>query len=134
MALNPHLSVAAATAAADTLAALCNGGVVRLYDGVQPATANTAVTTQVLLATVTFANPAFGAAVAGVATANAMTADSDADATGTATWFRALSSASATVFDGSCGTADADCVLSSTAIVQHASVTITSVTLTVPLS
>lgn len=112
------------------MAALCNGGTLKIYDGTQPATADTAITTQNLLATLTLGNPAFGSAAAGVATANAITGDTSADATGTASWFRVLTSAAATVFDGSAGTASADLILNSTAIQSGASVTISSLTLT----
>jgi len=128
------LSAAAATVAADALCALLNGGRVRLYDGARPVTADTAVTTQVLLASPTFANPAFASAIAGVATANAVTDDTDASASGTATWFRAVTSGAASVCDGSVGTADADCVLSSTTVVQHGTVSITSVIYRQPLA
>jgi hypothetical protein len=132
MALNPHLSAAATNIAVDALAAMLDGGVVRLYDGTQPVTADTAVTTQTLLAECTFADPAFPAAVAGVATANALTDDDDAAASGEATWCRALTSGNAPVFDGSVGTSDADCVLSSTSIVMHGVVSITSCVLRWP--
>jgi cytolysin (calcineurin-like family phosphatase) len=129
------LSAAAITAMAgglDALGTLLNGGAVRLYDRFPPATADTAVTTQPLLATVTFTNPAFGAAVAGVITANAMTDESDAWATGTASWFRAVTSGGDPVCDGSVGTRDADCLLSTTSIVAHNVVTMTSCVLSSP--
>jgi hypothetical protein len=129
-----HLSTAAANAAADAVTALLDGGTLKIYAGTQPATANTAISTQTLLATCTFANPAFGAASGGIATANSITADSDCAASGTATWFRALTSGGAAVLDGSCGASDADCLLSSTTIVQHSSVTITAMTITQALT
>lgn len=132
MASNVTLSAAAANAAADAICTLLDGGTVNIYSGVQPATADTAITTQTLLAEMTFANPAFGSAVAGVSTAHAMTAEADAPASGTATWFRALTSGSAPVFDGSVGSSDADCILSTTSIVMHSTITITSCVLTVP--
>jgi|SRR5437870_12250402 len=128
------LSVAAANVAADALCALLNGGHVRLYDGARPITADTAITTQVLLASPTFANPAFAAAIAGVATANAVVSDTDAAASSTATFFRAVTSGGATVCDGSVGTVDADCILSSLAITAHGTVAISSVTYRQPLS
>jgi len=127
------LATATATAGADPMAALCNGGSVKFYTAPRPATANTAITTQVLLATCTFANPAFASAVAGVATAHALTADSDCAASGTAAWARFLTSGAAAVCDGSVGTSGADCNLSSTALVAHGTLTITSCTITVPL-
>lgn len=131
MALNPKRSNAAVSAAADAVTALLNSGKLRIYDGSQPATANTAITTQNLLAELTFNSTAFGAASNGVATANAITSDTSADATGTATWFRALKSDGTTpVFDGSVGTSSADLVLNSTAISSGAQVSITSFTYT----
>jgi hypothetical protein len=69
-----------------------------------------------------------------VATAHAITDDSDASASGTAGWMRALTSGGATVFDGTVGTSDADCILSSVDIIQHGSVSITSCTISVALS
>ena len=102
MAHNVTLAALTTNAIADAVAALCDGGTVKLYTGTQPATADTA-TAETLLATCTFANPAFGSAVAGVATAHVITQDASADASGTAAWFRVLSSAGAAVMDGSCG-------------------------------
>jgi hypothetical protein len=138
MALNPHLSAAAAsvlaTSGADGLCALLDGGSVLLLDGTQPATADTAITTQTLLAECAFADPAFTAAVAGVAAAHALTDDDDAAASGDATWCRALTSGGDPVFDGSVGISDADCVLSSVSIVMHGTVSITSSVITVTVS
>ena len=128
------LSAAAASAAADALCALLNGGRVRLYTAPRPATADTALTTQVLLASPTFANPAFAAAVSGVATAHAIVSDSDAAASGTADFFRAVTSGGATICDGSVGTADADCILSSVTIVAHGTIAVSSCTYRQPLT
>jgi hypothetical protein len=130
MALNPKYSNAAVSVKADALAAMLNGGTLKIYDGTQPATADTAVGAQVLLATLTFGNPAFGSAVNGVATANAITSDSDADATGTATWCRALKSDGSVVCDGSVGTASANLILNTVSIVIHAAVSCSAYTLT----
>lgn len=130
MALNPHFSDAAANAAANAIAALCNGGDLKIYDGTQAANANTAIGAQVLLATLTFNATAFGGAAAGVATANAI-ASAAAVATSTATWFRALKSDHASVvFDGSIGTAGANINLNAVAIVSGATVSVTALTLT----
>jgi hypothetical protein len=126
---NPKWSNAAVNAEADALAALLNDGYLRIYDGSQPANADTALSGQTLLAELRFGNPAFGAAVAGLLTANAITADAAANATGTASWFRALKSDGTTaVFDGSVGTASADLVLDSVAIQVNADVSVTSFT------
>jgi hypothetical protein len=89
------------------------------------------VTTQTLLAELRWNATAFGAASSGVATANAITADTSADNTGTATWFRALKSDGTTVvFDGSVGTSGADLNLNSTAISAGATVSVTAFTYT----
>lgn len=57
------------------------------YDGAQPAGPATAVTTQVKLGTLTFSDP-LGTETGGVFTADAITQDSAADASGTASWCR----------------------------------------------
>ncbi len=131
MALNPKRSNAAVNAAADAVCDLLDNGYLRIYDGTQPTTADTAITTQTKLAELRFNATAFPAASAGVATANAITADTSADATGTASWFRALKSDGTTVvFDGSVGTSSADLVLNSVAISSGAQVSVTSFTYT----
>lgn len=63
------------------------GGKINIYSGTIPATVATAVTTQVLLGTLTFSDPC-GAVYAGALTMGAITQDAAADATGTATWAR----------------------------------------------
>jgi hypothetical protein len=121
------LSNAAANAEANALAALLNGGFLKIYDGAKPADANTAITTQNLLSTLSFANPAFAASVAGVITANAIASDANAAATGTASWFRCYESDGVTVvMDGSVGTSAADLILNSVAIQIHAQVSVSS--------
>jgi len=131
MALNPKRSNVAVSAAADAVCPLLNNGYLRLYDGTQPATADTAVTTQTKLAELRWNATAFGAASNGVATANAITSDASAAATGTATWFRALKSDGTTVvFDGSVGTSGCDLNLNSAAISAGAQVSVTAFTYT----
>lgn len=129
MALNTQLSNAGVNAEADALAALLNTGYLRIYDGTQPATADTAVGAQVLLAELRFGATAFGAAVAGVLTANAITADSSANATGTAAWFRALKSDGTTaIMDGTVGTASANMIIATTSIAAAQTVSCSSFT------
>ena len=135
MAHNVTLSALSANAIADALAARCDGGTIQIRDGAQPATADTAITTQVLLATCTFGSPAFLAAVAGVATAHAITQDAAADATGTASWFRVLTSTGLTVMDGTVGVgASFDCNVVSTSVVLGAAFPIASMTITEALT
>lgn len=99
----------------------------RIYDGTRPATGG-AVTT--LLAELTLSDPSAGAAAAGVLTLNAITADSAANATGTATWARIVTSAGTFVLDCSVGTAGTDIILNTVSIVINAQVSVTSATLT----
>lgn len=73
-------------------------GIIEIYNGTIPANANTAVTTQTKLGTLTFSDPS-GSVTSGVFTASAITQDSSADATGTATWARIKDSTGATVCD-----------------------------------
>jgi len=129
MALNPHLSHATANAAANAVVDLLDSGYIRIYTASQPANADTAISDQTLLAELRFGATAFGAASDGVATAEAITQDASANATGTASWFRALKSDGTTVvFDGSVGTATADLILTSTSIVETQPVSITALT------
>lgn len=130
MALNPKFTNLAVNTKVDALAALLNGGFLDIYDGTQPSTADTAIGAQVKLARLTFNATAFGAGSAGVAEANAITQDTAADATGTATWFRALKSDGTPVFDGSVGTSGANLNLNSVAISAGAAVSCSSFTLT----
>lgn len=134
MATNPHRSDTAANAAVTAMAALANGGYLRIYDSTgtgQPANANTPVTSQVLLAELRFGTPAFGAAAAGVVTANGITDDASANNTGTATWFRVLQSDGLTVvWDDTIGTSGAALNLTSISIVAGTDVAVASLTLT----
>lgn len=135
MATNLKMADAGVNAEADALATALNSGYIRIYDSTgtgQPATADTGVSTQVLLAELRFGATAFGSSAAGVITANSITPDSDANNTGTATWFRCLKSDGTTpVMDGDVGTSAANLVLASTSIVQHATVTVDSLVHTV---
>jgi hypothetical protein len=107
--------------------AVGTSGKVRIYSGTRPATGGTA-TTQLaeLPCSATFAPAASG----GVLTINALTTDASADATGTASWFRILTSANAAVIDGDVGTSGSDLNLNSTSITIGGSVAITSFTIT----
>src|SRR5436189_12608 len=121
------VSAAAANASADAIAALLNGGTIRIYTAPQPAGADVAVTTQTLLASPTFGTPAFAAAVAGVSTANAVTTDPSASASGTANWARFVTSGGATIYDGTVGTTGAaHCRLSTLTITATHAVAVTS--------
>lgn len=112
---------------ADALSDLADNGYLRIYDGTQPATADTAISTQVLLAELRFNATAAPAASNGVLTFNAITQDSSANNTGTASWFRALKSDGSTaLFDGSVGTSGSDINIATTSIVAGAIVGVSS--------
>lgn len=100
----------------------------RIYDGTRPATGGTATT---LLAELT-CNATFApAASGGVLTLNAITQDSSANATGTATWFRIVQSNGTTfVLDGNVGTSGSDLNLTTTSIVATQPVSVTSFVIT----
>lgn len=117
--------------AADAVTARANNGSLRIYGGTVPTDANAALGGATLLAVLPLSATAFAAAVNGVATANAITADSSADATGTATFFRVLESDGTTpVFQGTVGTSGAELNLSSTSVVAGGNVSVTSMTYT----
>lgn len=126
-----NLSDTAANAMASALGPLLNSGTIKFYDGTQPANANTAITTQTLLATVTFGSTAFGAAAAGVITANAITPGT-AVASSTCTWARMLETGGSVVVDDvAVATSGGGINLNTTTIASGAAVSMTSLTLTV---
>ena len=139
MALNPKFTTLAVNTKAEAQGVLLDSGYLEIWDGTQPATADTAVGTQVNLATLGMNATAFAIpAVVGVSTANAITQDSSANATGTATWFRLYKAAGHTpglddgtrVMDGSVGTSGCNLNLNSVSISSGAAVSVTAFTLT----
>ena len=104
-----------------------SAGLLRIYDGVRPATGGSATT---LLAELTFSDPSFPAAAAGTMTASAITDDASANATGTATWFRVADSAGGAVIDGDVGTSGSDLNLNTTSITAGVNVSVSSFVLT----
>jgi len=130
------ISTAARNAAANGVVDLLDGGAgagyIEVRDGTQPANPGTAAT-GTLLATLPLSDPAFGDAATGVATANAITSDTTADNSGTATWFRAYDSNAVAVIDGSAGDVGTeDLVLDNAAIVAGGTVAVSSWTITMP--
>lgn len=76
-----------------------NGGILRVYAGAEPATADAGLGGATTLGTLTYGNPAFVAPVAGSMTANAITQDAAADNTGTASFFRSFEVDGTTVIE-----------------------------------
>ena len=132
MANNLQLADNSVNVEADALSDLLDNGYLRIYDAPQPASAGVAISTQALLAELRFNATAAPSAALGVLTMAAFTADSSANASGTAAWFRALKSDGSTVvFDGEVGTSGSDLNLNTVAIVISATVSVTSMTYTV---
>lgn len=100
-----------------------SAGLLRIYDGTRPATGGTATT---LLAELT-GNATFApGAAGGILTLNSITQDPSANATGTATWFRWVSSGGTFCVDGSVSTSGSDLNLTTTSIVTGQPVSVTS--------
>ena len=97
-----QISNAAASAAADAVVGALNGGTIEIRSGAAPANAD-AADAGVVLAVLALGNPAFGAAVNGVAAANAVNIDPAANATGAAAHFRAKTAGGVTRLQGTVG-------------------------------
>ena len=142
MANDFRISNSAAIRMADSMDEEINvGGAVasiRILTTARPADPDTAET-GTLLAELLMSAVAFGAAVdgdpGGELTAAAITDDSSADATGTAAYFRMRNDNSGTpddVADGEIGTSGSDLNLNTVAITISATVSITSMVMTMP--
>lgn len=135
--MNIKLTTALRNAMGDLILAALNAGsgaaVLKFYTGTQPAGPDTAVTSQTLLGTLTFSDPA-GSTADGVVTFGAITQDSAADASGTAAWVRLCDSAGAAVLDGdvtnNAGTGFVK--INTTSILTGGPIQCTSATLTMP--
>lgn len=102
--------------------------IIRIYDGSQPANANTAISTQTLLVSLTVSG-ALGTDTNGTITFSTI-GNGTAVATGTAGFFRIVKSDGTTVvMDGSVGTSSADLVLNTTTIATNDTVAISSGTI-----
>ena len=102
-------------------------GLIDIYDGTKPTTGGAATT---LLAQLTCSTTFAPAASSGVLTANTITADASANATGTATWGRLKTSGGTTVADFTVGTSGASLILTTTSIVATQPVSISSFVIT----
>jgi hypothetical protein len=136
MANAPSITTAARSVAADAVVDLVDAGtppgLLRIYSGTPPADVNAALSGNTLLAELTFSTTAFGAAASGVATAAAITSDSSANATGTATFFRVVNAAGTAIMQGTAGEAADNCdmTLSDKTITSGQGVLISSFTYT----
>jgi hypothetical protein len=111
-----------------------NNAYIEIYTGSMPANPQTAISTQTKLGTLLFAVPSFGSPSTGVITANVISRDDSADATGTAAWARVIRGDGSVAFDadvtatGGGGTIEFNTV----SFVSGGPIEISSFTLTVP--
>lgn len=111
-------------------AAIGTSGLLRIYDGTPPANADASLSSNNLLAELPLSSAFAAGAAAGVLTANSITADSSADATGTATFFRLVTSGGTAQVQGTVGTSGTDLVLNTASIVSGAQVSVSSMVIT----
>lgn len=134
----PNLRLATATQnammqAVQVLADTGSGAAtIKLYSGTQPATANTGLSGNTLLATFTLDDPCFGTASSGTITLAGVPRPTVGVAAGTATWFRMENVGPATVCDGDVGTSSATLILNTTTISVGVAVSITAGSLSQP--
>ncbi len=141
MANNPRLSANCAIDACDAIVDRLDLGstdaTIRGRTGTQPSDPD-ATESGTLLFTLTMSATAFGAAAdgapGGVATAASITDDSSADATGTLAYCRIGSTGTGAddEIDGEAGTSGADFNFNTVSIVSGSTVSMTSLTVTVP--
>ena len=134
MGINNAVAIAALNAKVDAIDTGGGTAVLRIYSGTRPDKVDTALSGNTLLAELNLSNPAFGAAADdnpnAIATASAITDDSSANATGTASFFRVLDRAGTAVIDGNVGTSGEDLNLDSVSITSGQTVSISSWTIT----
>jgi hypothetical protein len=106
----------------------------KVYDGVQPVSADDALSGNTLLATLTFSDPAASSALGGVLTFDAIAEEPMASASGMATFVRVEDSDGNPVFDGNVGTSDALVTFNTTDVVAGGPVRITSFEISIPAS
>lgn len=115
--------------------AACNAIVDLLDAGSGPGTLSFYTTSfALLLAVLTFSDPAFGNASSGTATADAITADSSANASGTAAVWRVADSDANSVLEGTAGTSGADINFNTVTWTAGDNISVSSLTVTVPAS
>jgi hypothetical protein len=134
MAVNTRVGASTRNRMLDTInTEIGASALLRIYDGSQPTDPDTALGAQVLLAALPCSSSVFGSAASGVLTANAITSDSSANATGTASWASIVTSGGTRKIDCSVGTSSANVILNTTSIVSGATVSCSACTITMPM-
>lgn len=130
------ISAASKILALDSEFNVLNSGFLNIYTGTRPTNPDTALSGNTLLAHLTFGATAFGGATGTTTvtkTANAITSDTNAPASGTASFFRCFKSDNTTaVVDGSVTASGGggDAIINSTSIAATTTVACTSLVLT----
>lgn len=116
----------------DITTAVGASGLLRIYEGTAPADVNTAITSQTLLAELTCNSTFAPSASNGVLTLNAITQDSSANATGTASFFRITTSGGTAVIQGTVTATGGggDLTLNTVSLSSGAAVSVTSFVIT----
>lgn len=122
---------AACNAVVDLIDGGAGAGTLRIATGAAP-TNTTDADSGTTLATLTFSDPAFGDASAGVATANSITSDTNVDNSGTAAHFRIKDSDGTVIMQGTVGTSGSDINFNTVTFVAGGTAAITSMTVTMP--
>lgn len=139
---NLKISTQARNAAADAIVDLIDGGTgagrIEIRTGSPPSSPSNASTGD-LLGTLTFSNPAFGNAATGVATANSINSDTDADNSGTAGYFRVYAGAASdtsSIMQGTAGESGdtPDMIFNNASVVQGGIIAVDTFTVTMPES
>lgn len=110
--------------------AISTSGLLRIYSGTQPTNPDTALSGNTVLAELALSSTFAAGSSGGVLTASAITNDSSADNTGTATFASLLTSGGTRKVDMSVGTSGADLNLNTTSITSGAAVSVSSLTIT----
>lgn len=138
MAVNLTVASNAAKAMMDALTTFAgNSGKLRIYNGTVPTNVDTALSGNTQLAELVMNATSFPAATdpgtTARLTANAITNDSSADASGTASFWRLYKSDGTTqVLQGAAGTSGTELILNTTAFTLGSTIAVTSFTVDLP--
>lgn len=115
---------------ADIVTQIGTSGLLRIYSGTQPTNPDTVLSGNTKLAELPLSATFAPAASGGVLTANAISTETSADNTGTATFFSLVTSGGTRIIDGSVATSGGDMTINTTAISAGAQVSCSSLTIT----
>lgn len=131
MANNLKYAVAVKNAMLDAITTqLGSNAKLRIYSGTQPTDPDTALSGNTLLADLACSATFAAGAASGVLTASAITTDSSADNTGTATFGSLLTSGNVRKIDFTVGTSGTDMIINNTSINAGQAVSCSALTIT----